>query len=108
MVVLNFVILAVLICFLVSTALIPPSVRDTNWEQTIHAVAAAILPVAPAMLRVQQVQRASIRGQPCSCPELSSRTCMSPWMISQMSRSHPWTVRRIWRLYQLGLFGLET
>jgi len=25
--------------------------------------------------------------------------------ISQLPRSHPWTVRRIWRLHQLGLFG---
>jgi Zn-dependent protease with chaperone function len=25
--------------------------------------------------------------------------------LSQMPRSHPWTVRRIWRLYELGLFG---
>jgi Zn-dependent protease with chaperone function len=62
MVVLNFVILAVLIAFLVSVALIPPSMRDTNWETTIRAVAAAILLVAPALLLVRQVQRASIRG----------------------------------------------
>ena len=25
--------------------------------------------------------------------------------ISQLPRSHPWTVRRLWRLYQLNLFG---
>jgi hypothetical protein len=25
--------------------------------------------------------------------------------VSQLPRSHPWTVRRIWRLHQLGLFG---
>ena len=25
--------------------------------------------------------------------------------ISQLPRTHPWTVRRIWRLHQLGLFG---
>jgi Zn-dependent protease with chaperone function len=25
--------------------------------------------------------------------------------IAQLPRSHPWTVRRIWRLHQLGLFG---
>ena len=25
--------------------------------------------------------------------------------ISQLPRSLPWTVRRIWRLHQLGLFG---
>ena len=62
MVVLNFVILAVLIAFLVSTALIPPSLRDTNWDATIRAIAAAILLVAPMLLVVRQVQRASIRG----------------------------------------------
>ncbi len=62
MVVLNFAILALLIYILVSTALIPPGLRDTNWEETIRAVAAAILLVAPALLLVRQVQRASIRG----------------------------------------------
>jgi Zn-dependent protease with chaperone function len=62
MVVLNFAILAVLIVFLVSTVLIPSELRDTNWEPTIRAVAGAILLVAPALLLVRQVQRASIRG----------------------------------------------
>jgi hypothetical protein len=62
MVVLNFVILAVLIDFLASTALIPPALRGTNWEATIRAVAGAIILVAPALLLVRQVQRASIRG----------------------------------------------
>jgi Zn-dependent protease with chaperone function len=62
MVVLNFVILAVLLVFLVSTVLIPTGLRDTNWEATIHAVAAAIVLVAPAILLVRQVQRASVRG----------------------------------------------
>ncbi len=62
MVVLNFAILALLIYFLVSTALIPSGLRDTNWEATIHAVAGAILLVAPALLLVRQVQRAAIRG----------------------------------------------
>jgi Zn-dependent protease with chaperone function len=62
MVTLNFVILAVLIDLLVSTALIPSDLRDTNWEYTIRAVAAAILLVAPALLLVRQIQRASIRG----------------------------------------------
>ena len=38
MVVLNFVILAVLIDFLVSVALIPTELRGTNWEPTIRAV----------------------------------------------------------------------
>jgi hypothetical protein len=62
MVVLNFVILGVLIYFLVSTALIPADVRDSNWEEVIRAVAAAILLVAPGLLLVRQIQRASIRG----------------------------------------------
>jgi Zn-dependent protease with chaperone function len=62
MVVLNFVILGVLIYFLVCTALIPSDVRDSNWEDVIRAVAAAILLVAPALLLVRQLQRASIRG----------------------------------------------
>jgi hypothetical protein len=42
--------------------LIPPALRGTNWEPTIRAVAAAILVVAPALVIVRQVQRASIRG----------------------------------------------
>jgi Zn-dependent protease with chaperone function len=62
MVVLNFAILAVLIDFLATTALIPPALRGTNWEATIRAVAGAIILVAPALLIVRQVQRASIRG----------------------------------------------
>jgi Zn-dependent protease with chaperone function len=62
MVVLNFLILAVLIDFLASTALIPPALRGTNWEATWRAVAGAIIFVAPALLIVRQVQRASIRG----------------------------------------------
>lgn len=62
MVVLNFAILGVLIDFLASAALIPPSLRGTNWEATIRAVVAAIILVAPAIMVVRQVQRASIRG----------------------------------------------
>jgi Zn-dependent protease with chaperone function len=62
MVVLNFAILAVLIDFLASTALIPPALRGTNWEATWRAVAGAIIFVAPALLIIRQVQRASIRG----------------------------------------------
>jgi len=62
MVILNFVILGVLIDFLVSAALIPPALRGTNWETTWRAVAGAIILVAPALLIVRQVQRASIRG----------------------------------------------
>ena len=62
MVVLNFAILAILIDFLVSAALIPPALRGTNWEATWRAVAAAIILVAPAIMIVRQVQRASIRG----------------------------------------------
>lgn len=62
MVILNLAILAVLIDFLASAALIPPALRGTNWEPTVRAVAAAILVVAPALVVVRQVQRASIRG----------------------------------------------
>ncbi len=62
MVVLNFLILAVLIDFLASTALIPPALRGTNWEAAWRAVAGAIIFVAPALMIVRQVQRASIRG----------------------------------------------
>jgi Zn-dependent protease with chaperone function len=62
MVVLNFAILAVLIDLLATTALIPPALRGTDWEYTIKAVAGAIILVAPAILLVRQVQRASIRG----------------------------------------------
>jgi hypothetical protein len=62
MVVLNFAILAVLIDFLATAALIPPALRGTNWEATWRAVAGAIILVAPALLVVRQVQRASIRG----------------------------------------------
>jgi Zn-dependent protease with chaperone function len=62
MVVLNFAILAVLIDFLASAALIPPALRGTNWEATWRAVAGAIILVAPAIIVVRQVQRASIRG----------------------------------------------
>jgi hypothetical protein len=36
--------------------------RGTNWETTWRAVAGAIILVAPAILVVRQVQRASIRG----------------------------------------------
>src|SRR6516162_3523158 len=62
LVVLNFLILAVLIDFLVSTALIPPALRGTNWEAAWRAVAGAIIFVAPALMIIRQVQRASIRG----------------------------------------------
>jgi len=62
MVILNVAILGVLIDFLSSAALIPPSLRGTNWELTVRAVAAAIILVAPALVVVRQVQRASVRG----------------------------------------------
>jgi Zn-dependent protease with chaperone function len=62
MVILNVAILAVLIDFLATAALIPPALRGTNWETTIRVVAGAIVLVAPALLVVRQVQRASIRG----------------------------------------------
>ena len=62
LVVLNFAILGLLIDFLASAALIPPALRGTNWEATWRAVSAAIILVAPALVIVRQVQRASIRG----------------------------------------------
>jgi Zn-dependent protease with chaperone function len=62
MVLLNFAILAVLIDLLATTALIPPALRTTDWEATIRAVAGAIILVAPALLIIRQVQRASVRG----------------------------------------------
>jgi Zn-dependent protease with chaperone function len=62
MVILNFAILGVLIDFLATAALIPPSLRGTNWAYMVRAVAAAILLAAPAMVIVRQVQRASVRG----------------------------------------------
>jgi hypothetical protein len=61
-VILNFAILAVLIDFLASAALIPPALRGTNWETAWRAVAGVIILVAPAIMIVRQVQRASIRG----------------------------------------------
>lgn len=62
MVILNLAILGALIDFLATANLIPASLRGTNWEATVHAVAGAILVVVPALLVVRQVQRASIRG----------------------------------------------
>jgi len=139
MVVLNVAILAVLIDLLATTALIPPALRGTNWEATIRAVAGAIILVAPAILVVRQIQRASIRGTAvqlsrtqfpdlyASVDDFAATLGVKPtptvflsngngtlnghhlggfWVgISQLPRTHPWTVRRIWRLHQLGLFG---
>ena len=62
MVILNFVILGFLIDFLASAAMIPQVLRGTGWETLVHVVAGAIILVAPALLVVRQVQRASIRG----------------------------------------------
>lgn len=42
MVVRNFAVLAVLIDFLATAALIPPALSGTNWEATWRAVAGAI------------------------------------------------------------------
>ena len=42
--------------------MIPPALRGTNWEGAWRAVAGAIILVAPAIMIVRQVQRASIRG----------------------------------------------
>ena len=62
MVILNLAILGVLIDFLATASLIPHSLRGTNWEATVHAVAGAIILVAPALVIVRQIQRASTRG----------------------------------------------
>jgi Zn-dependent protease with chaperone function len=62
MVILNFIILGILIDFLATANLIPQALRGTNWEPTVHAVAGAILFVAPALLIVRQIQRATIRA----------------------------------------------
>jgi|GEM_PF-1513180 len=36
------------------------------------------------------------------------RRLRGTWVeLAQLPRSHPWTVRRLWRLYQLGLFAAE-
>jgi hypothetical protein len=59
---LNFVILAFLIDFLATATLIPAVLRGTGWETLVHVVAGAIVLVAPALMVVRQVQRASIRG----------------------------------------------
>ena len=74
--------------------------------------------VAPALMVVRQVQRASIRGTAvqlsrtqfpdlyASVDDFAATLGVRPTpRISQLPRSHPWTVRRIWRLHQLGLFG---
>jgi hypothetical protein len=77
MVVLNFVILGVLIDFLVSTSLIPPSLRGTNWEAAWRAAAGAIVLVASALMIVRQVQRA------CSAmPRPSTKRTLRVWRSS--------------------------
>ena len=185
MVILNFVILGFLIDFLATATLIPAVLRGTGWETLVHVVAGAIALVAPALMVVRQVQRASIRGTAVqlsrsqfaglyfSIDDFAATLGVKPtpalyltngngarnalsrlreyscdrngaavepkgelglflltagryaadyvqaselvdqgrrlggfWVgISQLPRSHPWTVRRIWRLHQLGLFG---
>ena len=62
MVFLNLVILGFLIDFLVTANLLPHAMRGNGWETAVHAVAGAIILVAPALLVVRQIQRASIRG----------------------------------------------
>jgi Zn-dependent protease with chaperone function len=59
---LNLAILAFLIDYLVSLQLVPHAWRDTNWELATRSLAGAILLVAPALVIIRQVQRASIRG----------------------------------------------
>jgi Zn-dependent protease with chaperone function len=44
--------------------------RGTNWETTIRVVAGAIVLVAPAIMLVRQVQRASIRGTAVQLPRI--------------------------------------
>ena len=83
MVVLNFAILAVLIDFLSTAALIPPALRGTNWETTWRAVAGAIILVAPAIMVVRQVQRASIRGS-------AVRLSRTRWTPRLMISPQPW------------------
>jgi Zn-dependent protease with chaperone function len=58
----NFVILAVLIWYLSAATLVPNALRDTGWEVATRTVAAAIILVAPSLVIIRQVQRASIRG----------------------------------------------
>ncbi len=82
MVVLNFAILGVLIDFLMSLALIPTELRGTDWQAAWRACAIAVLLIAPAILLVRQVQRASIPVRRCSCPGRSSRTCTPLWTTS--------------------------
>lgn len=62
MVCLNAAILALLIDYLTTAQLVPHAWRNTNWEIATRTVAGAILLVAPALLVVRQIQRASIRG----------------------------------------------
>lgn len=62
MVVLNVLNLAFLIDLLATATLIPPVLRGTGWEALVRVVAAAIVLVAPVLLVVRQVQRASVRG----------------------------------------------
>jgi Zn-dependent protease with chaperone function len=62
LVVINFVILAALIGYLTVAKLVPRFMRDTGWETTTRVIAAAVILVAPALVIVRQIQRASIRG----------------------------------------------
>src|SRR5215469_7533976 len=62
MVFLYLVILGFLIDFLVTANLLHHAMRGNGCETAVHAVAGAIILVAPALLVVRQIQRASIRG----------------------------------------------
>ena len=93
MVVLNFLILAVLIDFLASAALIPPALRGNNWEAAWRAVAGAIIFVAPALLIIRQVQRAS------SWPVISASGRFAVQLSSSHARGfkgHRFRVRNPW------------
>ena len=55
------------------------------------------------LLTTAGTQRITCRSASWSTKDATS--AVSGWGCSQLPRSHPWTVRRIWRLHQLGLFG---
>ncbi len=105
MVVLNVAIAAVLIDFLVSKALLPTALRGTNWEPTWRN-GAALEPKGELGLILLAAGRYAAENVEASELVDQGRHLGGFWVgISQLPRSHPWTVRRIWRPHQLGLFG---
>ena len=136
----------VLIDFLASAALIPPALRGTNWEPTVHEISyirlhhvalwysllicySQLIPIlGPTLSRLREYScdrngaALESKGEPglvllaagryaadnVRVSELvdQGRHLGGFWVeIAQLPRSHPWTVRRVWRLHQLGLFG---